>query len=240
MHESPIIFDLDGTLVDSLHDLAASLNAVLAHLHCAQHPIDTVRTMIGGGAKRLLERGLGPSNGHKIDQALERFRLEYSDRMLQSSKLFPGIEEVLAALRADGRTWSIATNKPAMFTKPIIDGLDLHRFGLRSWASADEVSEKKPAPDVVRLATDRGGFAAIPVQALTYVGDMPVDVACGRRLGCATVGVTWGFDPEGVAMSEPDYLVDSPEGLLEILRVRKNMETDKHQVGQEGGGSVQA
>ncbi|MEL7369236.1 MAG: HAD hydrolase-like protein [Myxococcota bacterium] len=240
MHQAPIIFDLDGTLVDSLNDLAASLNAVLARLHCTQHPIDTIRTMIGGGARKLIERGLGPSNGHKLDEAMDLFTTEYGQRLLQSSRLYPGIDTMLETLRANGRTWSIATNKPADFTAAIIDGLDLHRMGLTSWASGDEVAQKKPAPDVLRLAIERGGFTSTPIPAITYVGDMPIDVAAGRRLGCATIGVTYGFDPEGVAQAEPDYLVSSAAELLPVLKARKDKELDKHQVGQEGGGSVQA
>ncbi|MEM7676395.1 MAG: HAD hydrolase-like protein [Myxococcota bacterium] len=240
MHQAPIIFDLDGTLVDSLNDLAASLNAVLARLHCTQHPLDTIRTMIGGGAQKLIERGLGPSNGHKLDEAMALFAVEYRQRILQSSRLYPGVDTMLETLRTDGRTWSIATNKPANFTAEIIDGLDLHRLGLRSWASGDEVAHKKPAPDVIQLAIERGGFASTPLPAVTYVGDMPVDVAAGRRLGCATIGVTYGFDPVGVAQAEPDYLVSSAAELLPVLRDRKKKETDKHQDGQEGGGSVQA
>ena len=221
MHAAPVVFDLDGTLVDSLQDLAESLNAVLAQLHCTQHPLDTVRTMIGGGAQKLMERGLGPSNGHKLDEAMDRFRIEYDARLLKTSRLFPGIEQVLSSLRADGRTWSIATNKPAGFTAKIIDGLALESLGLTSWASGDEVSHKKPAPDVVHLAADRGGFLATPADAMTYVGDMPVDIACGRRFGCMTVGVAWGFDPAGVAQAEPDQIVASPHELLQLLRLKK-------------------
>ena len=195
--------------------------------------------MIGGGAKKLLERGLGPGNGHKLDDAMERFRAEYSARLLRTSQLYPGIDEVLSSLRADGRSWSIATNKPAGFTEPMLSGLHLHRLGLTSWASGDEVANKKPSPEVIELAAERGGFSGTPPHAMTYVGDMPVDVECGRRFGCTTVGVTWGFDPDGVMQAEPDFVVHSTGELLALLRGRKE-EMDKHQTSPKGGGSVQA
>ena len=241
MHGAPIIFDLDGTLVDSLDDLATSLNLVLSRLHCTQHPVDEIRTMIGGGARKLLERGLGPSNGHKLTEAIELFRVEYSARLLNTSHLYPGMGALLSSLHAEGRTWSIATNKPAEFTSRMIDGLQLDRLGLTSWASGDEVPNNKPAPDVIRLAAERGGFTSTAATAMTYVGDMPVDVACGRRFGCPTVGVTWGFDPNGTKQAGPSFVAHSAAELLAILRARDEKEgLDKHQVGQEGGGSVQA
>ena len=221
MHNAPVVFDLDGTLVDSLQDIAGALNSVLAHLRCTQHPLETIRTMIGGGAQKLLERGLGPANGHKLEEAMDRFRLEYRGRLLDTTRLFPGVEQVLGTLHGEGRTWAIATNKPSQFTADIIEGLGLARLGLTSWASGDEVPAKKPAPDVIALAADRGGFAATPPSAFTYVGDMPVDVACGRRFGCPTVGVMWGFDPPGVEQAGPDHLVRNAHELIEVLRARK-------------------
>lgn len=177
--------------------------------------------MIGGGARKLLERGLGPSNGHKLDEAMDRFRIEYRARLLDNTRLYPGIEAVLAHLRHEGRTWSIATNKPAEFTGELIEGLDLYRLGLTSWASGDEVPAKKPAPDVLVLAAERGGYRATEPRAMTYVGDMPVDVECGRRFGCPTVGVSWGFDPEGTQQAEPDFVVHNADELLSVLRFRK-------------------
>lgn len=220
MHTAPVVFDLDGTLVDSLQDLAASLNAVLARLHCAQHPVDTIRTMIGGGAQKLLERGLGPGNGHKLDEAMNYFRDDYAARMLENSKFFAGISNLLTSLRAEGRTWAVATNKPAAFTGPMLEGLRAPELGMTSWASGDEVPRKKPAADVIALAAERGGFHTVPPDHLTYVGDMPVDVACGRNYGAVTVGVTWGFDPSGVVQAGPDFVVDTAAELLAVLRAR--------------------
>lgn len=211
-----VCFDLDGTLVDSYRDISTALNEVLLALGRPARDPEEVKTMIGSGVGVLLERGLGEENVELIERAKKQFKGAYTDHLLDTTRPYDGVLELIEALTARGIATSIATNKPSFFTKPIVEKLGLARAGIRGVASADEVPKRKPDPAIVALAIERSG-AAIDRPATVYVGDMPIDLETARAFGCPLVGVAWGFDPSRLKRLDPDHWIETPRALLELV-----------------------
>ncbi len=191
---SVAVFDLDGTLIDSHRDIAAALDEVLVDVGAEPLGPEVIRTMIGGGAKVLIQRALGDRVDALFASAHARFYDVYRRRLLETTRLYDGVEAMLATLAERGVVCAIATNKPAAFTAPIVEALELEL----PWASADEVPDKKPDPAVVRLALERAGAPDVPAAHVGYVGDMPIDRETAARCGARFFGVGWGFDPAGL------------------------------------------
>lgn len=212
MRPAAIVFDLDGTLVDSLRDLSASVNEVLSALQRPTREDYEIRSMIGHGVAHLLGEALGDVP-ELLPKARELFRGIYEARLLATTRCYPGLPEVLRQL-AQRVPLAIATNKPSAFTSKIVAGLNLEALGLSAWASADEVPARKPDPAVLRLACERLGG---PLGPIGYVGDMPVDIATARNFGGIAVGVAWGFDPAGTRAANPDLWLNQPSDLLRLL-----------------------
>ncbi|MCK6549518.1 HAD hydrolase-like protein [Myxococcota bacterium] len=215
-----VVFDLDGTLVDSLLDIASAVNDVLGALGHAPRPLEEVRTMIGHGAAVLLQRALGASDPALLTAARAEFARAYGARLVDRTRPYPGIPELLTDLAARGFELAIATNKPAAFTGPMVAALGLGLGGVVGVASSDETGTRKPDPSVVHLALDRarprGGAPA--VRRIAYVGDMAVDVDTARAVPCAAVGVAWGFDPVGCKDRAPDRWVRTVDELAMLFR----------------------
>ncbi len=212
MEVSVAVFDLDGTLIDSYRDIAAALDEVLVEVGAAPLGPEVIRTMIGGGAKVLIQRALGDRVDELFEATHARFYDAYRRRLLQTTCPYDGVVALLDGLRDAGITCAIATNKPAAFTKPIVEGLDLRLPA----ASADEVENKKPDPAVVHLALERVGCADVDPRAVAYVGDMPIDAATAARFGGPFFGVAWGFDPDGLR-AQVASLSRTPAQLLDRL-----------------------
>lgn len=198
-----VVFDLDGTLVDSLRDIADSLNEVLQSLDRPTYSNDVIRRMVGGGVRALLERALGSDADTLMPLARRRFAPIYERRLLAHTRPYPGISSLLVALRRKGVRIGVATNKPAAYTGPLVRRLGIASV-VHGVASADEVARKKPDPLVLQLALARMTDRTIPPERVAYVGDMPVDVHTARAHGALAVGVGYGFDPEGTQRSGPD------------------------------------
>lgn len=207
------IFDLDGTLIDSHRDIARALNLTLDALGFPQCTEAQVRAAIGGGVHALLQKATGSNDPHVLRRGRALFGPAYESTLLATTRLYPGIEDMLQTLRGAGVGIVLATNKPRAFTERIVQGLGLTQLGITAWASADEVPERKPDPAVVRLALARAGLSDLAPEAQAYVGDMAVDVETARAHGVRGIGVAWGFDPEGCRRAGPDIWVDSPEQL---------------------------
>lgn len=211
-----IAFDLDGTLVDSHQDIAEAVNDVLTSLGLKPQPMGRVKAMIGHGVGRLLEQAFeGRATEAHLVEARARFASAYESRLLATTKLYAGIPEALEAMSRAGLRLALATNKPRRFTEPIVRAFDLTKLGIVGWASADEVEQAKPSPEVLRLALDRAGSNGASPAQVAYVGDMPVDVETARLFGARSVGVLWGFDPAGLIAARPDHLVATPAALEE-------------------------
>lgn len=209
-----VVFDLDGTLVDSLTDIAAALNRTLAQLcpGAPSLPRETVRALVGRGARELVARAL-PRAGVEapVDEALALFVDVYRRGLLNETRPYPGVVAGLDRLK--GRTLAVLTNKPGDMSRTILAGLGLAQRFVRIYGGGD-VPGKKPDPAGLRLLLEE--TSTRPSEAL-MVGDSAVDVRTARNAEVAVVGVSYGFDPAGLAAEAPDLVVDSLEALAERL-----------------------
>jgi phosphoglycolate phosphatase len=209
-----VVFDLDGTLVDSSPDLAAALNEMLDRLRPGTPPraVDDVRSMIGEGALNLVRRGLQAAGLPDAPQdALPVFLDCYAARLLDETRLYPGVREALERLA--GRHLAVLTNKPGDLSRTILEGLDVARFFRRVYGG-DELPRKKPDPvGLERLIAEAGVDSAGAVM----VGDSAVDVRTGRAAGVRTVGVRYGYDPEGLRLEPPDLMVGDLRELADLV-----------------------
>jgi phosphoglycolate phosphatase len=208
-----VVFDFDGTLIDSHPDIADAVNLTLVDLERTARDPAEIRGMIGHGVQHLLSRALETKDEALIGRARARFLVHYEARLVKKTRPFPGIMELLEALRSRGLTLAIATNKPSLFTKQIVLGLGFDRAGIRAFASADEAGQRKPSPRVLELALERAGRSVVP-DRVAYVGDMAVDVETAQAFGCRAVGALWGYGPDSFTARKPDVLVESPRELL--------------------------
>jgi phosphoglycolate phosphatase len=203
-----VVYDLDGTLVDSKDDLADSINAMLARMSLPQRPPDTIYGFIGEGAERLIRRSLGPVHESRYAQAAPIWREEYRRRLLVHTRLYPGMEEVL---REPPDTRGVLTNKPGAFAREILGGLGVGN-AFAAVIGGDE-APRKPSPDGLLALCGKLGIS--PRDAL-LVGDSAVDLATARAAGISVCGVTWGLG-ERAALAAADYLCDTPSELRVLL-----------------------
>jgi phosphoglycolate phosphatase len=202
-------FDLDGTLVDSAGDLARALNGALRDLGLAPYPIEVVRTFIGEGSRRLMERALERHRRLDLtDELLVRFRARYEHGFLTGTRPFPGIVGALEVL-AHRATLAVCTNKPAVFARPMVAALLPGLFA--AVIGPDDVGALKPDPAMLRLAERMTG-----ARATAFVGDSAIDLETARRAGVRAIGVTWGLTHR-FGLSGADTLVDVPDELCRTL-----------------------
>jgi phosphoglycolate phosphatase len=210
-----LIFDLDGTLIDSKRDLAEAVNATRGNLGLPPLDLATIAQYVGNGAPVLIRRALGPSyTEEQVEEALLFFLDYYRDHKLDYTCLYPGVRESLDALRARGIRLAVLTNKPVRVSKAILDGLGVgaHFFQCYGGNSFDQ---KKPHPvGVDALRREAGG---IPPERTMMVGDSYVDVQTAVNAGIKSCGVTYGFQPETLNDPKPDLLVDRMEQLVEWI-----------------------
>lgn len=203
-----VIYDLDGTLVDSRDDLADSVNAMLARLFLPEREPRVIHGFIGEGAERLIRRSLGPAHEAQYAEAAPIWREEYAKRLLAKTRLYDGIA---ALLRAPPEARGILTNKPGGFAREILRGLGIET-AFRVVVGGDE-APRKPAPDgLLRICAVLG---ARPQEAL-LVGDSAVDLATARAAGVRVCAATWGLG-ERAALATADYLCDTPFEVGELL-----------------------
>lgn len=209
-----IIFDLDGTLIDSKLDLAHAVNAARAHMGLKALDNELVYSYVGNGAPVLMRRALGPSASEEdVQKALDFFLRYYGEHKLDFTRLYPGVREALDQLREEGARMAVLTNKPVRISQAIIDGLGLHDHFFRVYGG-NSFEQKKPDPvGVFKLMEETGVEAG---QTL-MVGDSAVDVRTARNAGIQVAGVSYGFQPESLAGDRPDYLVDRMEAVAEIV-----------------------
>ena len=214
-----IIFDLDGTLIDSSRDLAISMNATREHF--GMTPLDPalIFSYVGNGAAVLVRRALGPDAPDKlVEQALKFFLGFYRAHALEHTRLYPGIRDVIEELAESGHKLSVLTNKPARISFDIIRALDLERYFIQVYGG-DSFPTKKPEPAGVNaLLKD----ADVPIDQTLLVGDSGVDVQTARNAGVRSCGVTWGFQPEAFQLDPPDILISQPQELLNVVNRHLN------------------
>jgi phosphoglycolate phosphatase len=210
-----LIFDLDGTLIDSRLDLVHSVNATLDHLGRAHLPHEIIESYVGNGVTVLMRRALGLDAGdEEIQRAQEFFLSYYRLHMLDHTVVYPGVREMLEML--SGRDMAVLTNKPVRFSEDILKGLDIARYF--SFVYGGNSFENKK-PDPIGVQTLLRDFAAAPKEAM-MVGDSAVDVRTARNAGIWACGVTYGLDAKGLRLEPPDLLLDSMADLPAHLNGR--------------------
>src|SRR5580693_1649368 len=220
-----VIFDLDGTLIDSRLDLVHSVNAALRHIHRPELPEDVIASYVGDGAPILIQRALG---GEVVDEALVRKGLEYflsyyREHKLDHTTVYHGIREALGAIQRSGngvpRKMAVLTNKPVNPSRAIVEALGLGSYFSQVYGG-NSFSTKKPEPEgALKLLGETG---VRPEQA-AIVGDSHVDIRTGRNAGLWTVAVTYGFAPHTLEGESPDVTLDTPQ---ELSRVFLSQEQD--------------
>ncbi|SER19748.1 phosphoglycolate phosphatase [Amphritea atlantica] len=204
-----VLFDLDGTLLDSVPDLALAIDRMLAALDLPMAGQSRVRHWVGNGAQMLVKRALAHATGVEesdlFDQAFTLFLHHYGLCCAEQSKLYPGVEALLTFLRDNQVSMGLVTNKPIGFTERLLDEYDLRRF-FSIVLGGDSLAEKKPHPMPLLCAMDRLGVA--PVQTL-MVGDSRSDIKAAQQAGCKVAAVTYGYN-HGVPVSayQPDIIID--------------------------------
>ena len=207
-----VIFDLDGTLIDSRLDLVHSVNAAIRHIGKPELPEHLIASYVGDGAPALIQRALG---GDTVDEALIRkglafFLTYYRDHKLDHTTLYEGIKTALSQVRNSGngvpRNMAVLTNKPVNPSRSIVEALGLKPFFFQVYGG-NSFETKKPDPEGARKLLSESGVG--PEQA-AIVGDSHTDIETGHNAGLWTVGVTYGFAPQTLMDAHPDVLVDTP------------------------------
>jgi|SRR3984885_978509 phosphoglycolate phosphatase len=203
-----LIFDLDGTLIDSKLDLALSINAMLKRMSRAELRHEDIFAMVGNGAPVLVRRALGgetlnTASDEEADTGLAYFLSYYRNHMLDNTVTYPGVREGLALL--EEHPMAVLTNKPVNFSRAILDGLSLSRY-FRFVYGGNSFEKKKPHP--MGVETLLRELAVKPEEAM-IVGDSEVDIQTARNSGVWSCGVTYGLGREGLRAFPPDLMLDS-------------------------------
>jgi phosphoglycolate phosphatase len=215
-----LVFDLDGTLIDSRLDLVHSVNATLRHMGRPELDGDVIASYVGDGAPVLVRRVLGDAdinNEALLREALEYFLGYYRLHKLDHTTVYEGIPEVLAGLASSNgveRVMAVLSNKPVNPSRQIVQALGLGDF-FASVYGGNSFTTKKPDPLGVRTILQETGVAA---DEALIIGDSSVDVLTGRNAGLWTCGVTYGFAPHTLEEVAPDVLAETPRELGELLR----------------------
>jgi len=211
-----VLFDLDGTLVDSAADLAEAANHLRRLRGLPGLPLESYRAMTGAGARGLIGVALGLSPGDAEFEACKQIFLDsYASALAVHTRLFARIDAVLVRIESSGRPWGIVTNKAERFALPLVQALELsHRAAVV--IGGDTTPHPKPAPDPLLEAARRLG---LPPQRILYVGDDLRDVQAGQAAGMPTAAATWGYLGEGEPVERwgADHLLHSPPDLLALL-----------------------
>ncbi len=215
-----VLFDLDGTLVDSAPDLAGATNDMLAARGLPAVPFERLRPMVGAGARGMMGVAFGVT---PQEAAFAELRTEFFDRyearLLQATQPFEGVAELLAGLTAAGLSWGIVTNKIERFALPLARGM-----GWEGVAAAviggDTTGHAKPHPAPLLEAARRSGVAP---EHCVYVGDDARDIQAGKAAGMPTVAVRWGYLGQGEPIEAwgADAIFDRPSQLLDWLSERR-------------------
>jgi phosphoglycolate phosphatase len=216
-----VVFDLDGTLVDTAPDLIAALNFVLDREGMPPVPIHAARTMIGAGARRLIERGLELEGRAATPADITRLTADFIDyyaaHIADASRPFQGLEGALDQLEADGYRFAVCTNKLEWLSKRLLDQLGLSaRFS--AICGADTFGVSKPDPAILRQTIARAGG---DLSTAIMVGDAGPDIGVARRAGIPVIGVEFGYTEVPIADLKPDRLIghmrDLPAAVASLM-----------------------
>jgi len=205
-----IIFDLDGTLIDSSRDLAISTNATRARFGLPPLDQQVVNSYVGNGAAVLVRRAMEPvMQEEQVAEALAFFLSYYRAHAVEHTRLYPGVRELVEALAAARHELGVLTNKPEKISFDILAALGVQHHFFRIYGG-NTFPDKKPHPAGILNLREEAGVAA---SATLMVGDSSVDVETARNAGVRSCGVMWGFQPETFQAVVPDFLIDEPRQL---------------------------
>lgn len=210
-----VVFDLDGTLIDSARDIAFCVNETLRRVDRPTIEEEIVTSFVGRGVQPLIERAMratsqaGEAGGEATRDALRLFREIYEEHCLDHTRLYPGIPEVLAAY--DAKTLAVVTNKAEKFTLKILEGLGIReRFSVI--LGGDSMEQKKPDPGPILHVMQTAG---VSTGRGVIVGDSEIDIMAGKAAGIRTCGVLYGLRPESeIREARPDAIVASAPEIL--------------------------
>lgn len=211
-----VIFDMDGTILDTLQDLCDATNHLLRNHHYPEHPLDAYRYFVGNGIKKLVERAIPESerSPDKVNALYEEFLPHYELHKEDKTKPYPGIIELLLSLQERGIMTAIASNKIQSAMIPLTD----HYFPEINFAAvlgSREGIPPKPDPTIVE---DILTMTAVQKSEVLYVGDTAVDMLTAGNAGLVKVGVLWGFrDRKELEEAGADYIIEKPEELLTLI-----------------------
>jgi phosphoglycolate phosphatase len=221
-----LVFDLDGTLIDSRIDLCNSINATLVHFGKPQLPDPVIASYIGDGASMLVRRALGDPEGDYHDEeyvaeALTFFLNYYRIHKLDFTYVYPGVIDSLEAIRVahPNLLMAVLTNKPVNPSRDICDHFGLSRFFFQNYGG-NSFHTKKPDPHglltLIAEASTIAGETVTPAQTI-MIGDSDVDILTARNCGAASIGCTFGLTPHSLEAARPDYLSRTPTDWPEII-----------------------
>jgi len=216
MSSDLLIFDLDGTLIDSKRDLTDSVNATRAWMSLPPLSDEIVSSYVGSGAPVLIRRALPDASDHDALLALRYFLDYYREHMLDATTLYPGVREALDRLHDADVPMAVLTNKPVRFSMRLLEGLGLEMHFFRVYGG-NSFEEKKPHPMGIDLLVAESGADR---ERTVMVGDSAVDVRTARNAQVRACGVSWGFQPETFAEAPPDFIIDDMSALADMVIAR--------------------
>lgn len=208
-----LIFDLDGTLIDSSEDLAISVNAMLRNAGRAEMTRDVIQSYVGNGAPVLVRRAFGQDASEEaVKHGLAFFMKYYRAHSLEHTKLYPGIRDAVEQLASEHKL-AILTNKPERISSDIIEGLGIRECFAHVYGG-DRFANKKPNPVGIEALMENTGMLQ---PETVMIGDTSIDIETARNAGVRSCGVQWGFRPESFNQVPPDILVQSPDEMVRQL-----------------------
>lgn len=209
------IFDLDGTLLNTLDDLAASVNYALRTHGMPEHSVDEVRQFVGNGVRKLMLRAVPDAdNNPKFEETFQTFREHYMKHSMDSTRPYDGIQELLQALKKQGKHLAVVSNKFYAATQELCQHFFADTIEVAIGEHEAEGIRKKPAPDTVMEALRQLGVGK---EGAVYVGDSDVDIMTARNSGLPCISVLWGFrDKDFLINKGATTFVAAPKDILSI------------------------
>lgn len=208
-----IIYDLDGTLIDSVRDITDAVNAMLEELGLAARPQEEIKYFIGQGVQNLVAQSIGPDHVAMAERGLKILRRTYGEHLLNYTKLYPGVLETLQSFQSKKQV--VITNKPEKFNAPILKGLGIDRFFSLVIGGDSKLAKKKPSPDPILYVLKKYNVTA---GRAVIVGDSWVDIETGKNAGIMTCAVTYGIGGrEELLRAGADFVLDRFDGLTGLF-----------------------
>lgn len=216
MNEKAIIFDLDGTLIDSLIDIALCANIVLKEFNLPTHDIDAYRNFLGGGASFLMKNCMPKNSSEELlKKVLDRFKVVYDDELHTNTKPYEGIYDLIKELKQKGIKIGVLSNKPHYFTCKYVEEF-FGEFNLDEVHGQKEEVAKKPDP---KAAIDIANSFNISCENIFFVGDSDVDMNTAKNANMIPIGVQWGFrGPEELIEHGAKYIVKTPKDIIKLFK----------------------